>query len=119
MASPNLANSPEFLVFPTGASEFAWRIVATATGRTLSRFKHLDKAVQKAELLNIRAMFPVVPEPEYGQVPNWVRSDVRGSCDVWLASRDSGIGDPCPNTASITDLDSGLQVCVRCWKANQ
>lgn len=116
MASPNLANSPAFLVFPTGSSEFAWRIVALATGRTISRFKDLGNAVRKAEVLNLRAMFPVLPEAQYGQVSRWVKSGVRGSCQNWFAASDSAIGEQCDNTASISDLDTGMHLCVSCWK---
>lgn len=115
MAATNLPVNPSFLVFPTGSAEFAWRIVALATGRTIARYKHLENAVERAKLLNFPPP-PVLPEPQFGGVSNWVKSDVRGSCQTWFASADSAYGEQCDNSASMSDLDSGLALCVTCWR---
>ena len=42
----------EFLVFPTGETEYHWRIAALATNRTVSRHKSLIFALRKCSSLN-------------------------------------------------------------------
>ena len=59
-----------FLVFPTGSAHFPWKIVSVETARTVSRHKDLDSAVMKAEVLNIKALFPklaTAKENNYGR----------------------------------------------------
>jgi hypothetical protein len=50
---PNYPNPQrEFLVFPTGKSEYHWRIVALATNRTMSRHQSPSFALRKCLRLN-------------------------------------------------------------------
>lgn len=44
----------EFRVFPTGESEYHWRIVGIPSNRTVSRHKSLNFALKKCTLLNER-----------------------------------------------------------------
>lgn len=43
---------PDFRVFPTGESEYSWRITAVATNHTISRHKSLRFAIRKCSRLN-------------------------------------------------------------------
>jgi hypothetical protein len=43
---------PEFLVFPTGTTEYLWRVAALATTQTVSRHKSLTFALRKCTRLN-------------------------------------------------------------------
>ena len=45
---------PEFRVFPTGQTEYHWRIVALASNRTISRHNSLKFALKKCTWLNNR-----------------------------------------------------------------
>jgi hypothetical protein len=54
MATPTLANllKPAFRVFPTGESDYYWRITALASNQTISRHKSLAYALRKCTRLN-------------------------------------------------------------------
>ena len=114
MATSTVSKSPAFLVFPTGSSSFAWRIIATETGRTISRHQRLDNAIRKAELLNIRDTFPVLPEPQYAE--RRVLAHDLPYCQMWYPVGDPGAADQCDNTGLIGDLETGLHMCVSCFK---
>jgi hypothetical protein len=43
---------PAFLVFPTGTTEYPWRVAALASNRTISRHKSLSFALRKCTSLN-------------------------------------------------------------------
>lgn len=43
---------PQFRVFPTGESEYHWRIVVLASNQTISRHKSLAIALSKCSSLN-------------------------------------------------------------------
>ena len=118
MAAPNLASIPEFLVFPTGSPDFAWRIMARETGRIIARFRHLDHALDRAEELNIRAMFPELPEPQFAERHIFnAPAKLLGTCQGWYDSAlDPANSVGCDNYASITDLETGCSFCVSCWK---
>ena len=45
-------SQPAFRVFPTGKTEFHWRIAVLATNRTISRHKSLSYALEKCTRLN-------------------------------------------------------------------
>ena len=45
-------SQPAFRVFPTGKTEYHWRIVALATNQTISRHKSLTFALRKCTRLN-------------------------------------------------------------------
>ena len=51
-ASPIHHPQPEFLVFPTRTPVYTWRVVSTATNRTISRHQILLCALRKAQWLN-------------------------------------------------------------------
>ena len=40
-------------------------------------------------------------------------------CQMWFARGTSGDAEQCDNRAMIGDLETGMHVCVECWKANQ
>jgi len=42
----------QFLVFPTGKSQYPWQVAASATKRTISRHKSLIRALNKCTQLN-------------------------------------------------------------------
>jgi hypothetical protein len=114
VATSTVSKSPSFLVFPNLSPEYLWRVVATETNRTISRHKHLHTAVQKAELLNDRAAIPFMPEPQYAE--RAVFADLP-YCSMWYP-RNDGDADQCDNKGLIGDLETGLHMCVSCWKEN-
>lgn len=121
MATSTLPKTAEFLVFPTGSSSFAWRVIATESGRTVSRHQRLDNAVKKAELLNFRALTPVMPEPQFAERPIfWTRRIDLGSCQHWYdTAYDPANPAGCDRSAMITDLETGCGFCVEHWKEFQ
>lgn len=120
MAATNLPVNPSFLVFPTGSAEFAWRIVALATGRTIARYKHLDHAVERAKLLNFPPP-PVLPEPQFAERPIlWTRGFDLGTCQHWYdTAYDPANPAGCDRSAMVTDLETGCGFCVEHWKEFQ
>src|SRR5436189_6463753 len=111
MASQSVEHLP-FLVFPSLSAEYLWKVVATESNRTISRHKLLENAVEKAERLNVQVLS--MPAPQYAERATFLHAKERGSCDSWFASSDSDIGEACYSTASVGDLDSGTDKCLRC-----
>lgn len=62
MASAHSTRSLPFLIFPTLSSQYSWKIISIETGRTISRHKNLELAVEKAEALNTRAFETQITE---------------------------------------------------------
>lgn len=117
MATSTVSNNPAFLVFPALSPEYLWRVVSTETNRTISRHKHLHTAVEKADQLNLRALTPAMPEPQYAERRVWASE--LPYCQMWYEiPGDAGNADQCDRRALIGDLETGLHVCVDCWKEN-
>lgn len=120
MASQSVSKIP-FLVFPAPTAFFSWKVVSTQSNRTVSRHRILRNAVRKAASLNEAAL----PDPFFGRILEAIDkaysrqkpSTDRGTCDSWLASSDSDIGEHCFNPASVGDLDSGRDFCAACWRS--
>lgn len=123
MATSTVPKSLPFLVFPTLSPEYVWKVVATETGRTVSRHRLLEIAVRKAEQLNVRAItaeMPILPEPVYALRESYQEKDERGSCQLWYEfGSDRADMQPCDGIGSITDPDSGYTYCLDCWKVNR
>lgn len=56
----------------------------------------------------------VLPEPQFAE--RRVYSTELPYCQRWFAHDASGEVDQCDNRALIGDLETGLHVCVACWK---
>ena len=52
VAMSTCAKPQHFLVFPTGNSDYPWRIAGSATNRTVSQHKSLVHALRKCTRLN-------------------------------------------------------------------
>jgi hypothetical protein len=116
MASPHTTSQPAFLVFPTLSSEYTWRVIASVTGRTISRHKNLALAYQKAEQLNQRASVPAMPDPAYATFDDHRWIFLRQHCQQELGQSGSAETFPCYRPASISDVETSLSFCVECWK---
>ena len=122
MASAHTTTHPAFLVFPNLSPEYLWRVIATETGRTISRHRNLALAYKKAEELNrlSASLSSPMPDPVFAEYETFLATDLRGTCQSWY---DNGASDPangyeCSRPASITDLETGCSFCVRCYREN-
>jgi hypothetical protein len=119
MASPHTTSQPAFLVFPALSSEYTWRVIASVTGRTISRHKNLALAYRKAERLNQRSSSAqlAMPDPVYAdRIPLNARS-ILGSCKVWY-DYSGGHANECNQPGAVSDVETGHTLCVQCWQAN-
>lgn len=58
-----------------------------------------------------------MPEPQFAE--RRVYLPELTYCQMWYPQGTSGDADQCDNRAMIGDLETGMDYCVECWKANQ
>jgi len=89
MATQTISSSPAFLIFPALSKE------------------HL--------LLNNVALMPA---PRYSKRESYLAQHLRGACQLWYDYAD-GHPNFCERPASISDSETGMSFCTKCWRANQ
>lgn len=118
MASPHTTSQPAFLVFPALSPEYTWRVIATETGRTISRHRNLALAYEKAEQLNRRSasVQAAMPPAVYASFDDHRWIFLRQHCQQELGQSGSAETFPCYRPASISDVETSLSFCIECWK---
>lgn len=96
MAITHSNSTPAFLVFPSSNPVFTWVIRATETNRFISRHKNLDRAVRKAERLNVEA----IQQPLLRQCQHE---------EVW----DEVYGFQCEEIGTVYDRERESEFCVK------